>query len=70
MNLIKKVHSEFTRYGQSLLQKYEGSERSFHYFAINHGETFGHIRMKTNLVMNGKGIKAELIPVLIHIHIV
>jgi hypothetical protein len=66
MNLVKKVHSEFTRHGQSLIQKYEGTERDNHYFAINYGETFGHVRLKSNLVVNGKGIKEELLKVLIH----
>lgn len=45
MNLVKKVHSEFTRFGQSLMQKYQG-DKDYHYFALNYGENAGHVRAK------------------------
>lgn len=55
MNLMKKVHSEFTRFGSSLVQKYDGVKNN-HYFAFNYGETLGHIRLKANYFFKGTNI--------------
>ena len=56
MNLIKKIHSEFTRQGMILMQKYSNSGLDNHYFCINHGVDFGLINFKTNLKILGKSI--------------
>ena len=45
MGLLKKAHSEFTRQGATLYQKYDGKLQT-HYLAINNGEQIGFTRIK------------------------
>jgi hypothetical protein len=33
-----------------------GEGKDNHYFALNYGETFGHLKAKSTIIMNGKGI--------------
>lgn len=59
MNLLKKVNSEFTRFGISLYQKYDKSV-DHHYWAVNYGDHPCHVKLDSNLLYKGSGIKAEL----------
>ncbi|CAD8103097.1 unnamed protein product [Paramecium sonneborni] len=59
MNLLKKVNSEFTRFGISFFEK---QDRNFdhHYWAINYGDQPCHLRIDSNILYNGKGITEAL----------
>lgn len=42
------------------MQKYEGKDKDYHYFAINYGEVLGHVRIKSSVVLSGKGVAEEI----------
>jgi hypothetical protein len=59
MNLLKKVNSEFTRFGISLYQKYDKT-MDHHYWAVNYGDHPCHVKLDSNFIYKGSGIKAEI----------
>ncbi|CAD8187521.1 unnamed protein product [Paramecium pentaurelia] len=59
MNLLKKVNSEFTRFGISFFEKQDNNFDN-HYWAINYGDQPCHLRIDSTILYNGKGIAEAL----------
>ncbi|CAK93657.1 unnamed protein product (macronuclear) [Paramecium tetraurelia] len=59
MNLLKKVNSQFTRFGISIFEKQDNTF-DHHYWAINYGDQPCHLRVDSTILYNGKGIAEAL----------
>ncbi|CAD8195367.1 unnamed protein product [Paramecium pentaurelia] len=59
MNLLKKVNSQFTRFGISFFEK-QDKNYDHHYWAINYGDQPCHLRVDSTILYNGKGIAEAL----------
>lgn len=60
MKLLKSVHSDFTRLGGSLEQKFEKQTMDQHYVAINYGESPGKTRINMKIIYQHDDVKAMI----------